>query len=127
MSDSDYIFVYTRQNAIDDGVFIDVTEQAKVIGFKIPVAITTNLFSTYLKSYNEDKQKAEQETKKAVNNFLLKVRNLISVHKERESSTLLEIVVPFHSGEQVEVWVAVEAQSPTDPSQAINIMLPEDY
>jgi hypothetical protein len=31
------------------------------------------------------------------------------------------------SGKEVEVWAVCEAQSPTDPSPAINIMLPEDY
>ena len=126
-NESNYVYVYTRQQAIEDGIFVDVTERAKGIGFRIPVAITTNLFSTYLKSYDEDKQKAEQETRKAVDNFLLKVRNLISIHKGKDSSTLLELVVPFHNGEQVDVWVAIEAQSPDDPSPAMNVLLPSDY
>ena len=127
----EYLSVYTRQQAIEDGIFVDVTEQAKRAGFKIPVAITSNLFSTYLKSYGDDKQKAGEETQKAVDNFLLKVHNLIAVHEEKDSSTLLELLVPFHNGEQVEVWVAVEPASMDDLSlkmnPALNIMLPEDY
>ena len=32
---------YTRKNAIDDGVLVDVSEMAKEAGFSIPVAVTT--------------------------------------------------------------------------------------
>ena len=34
----------TRAQAIDDGVLMDVTTQAKVCGFRIPVAMTSTLF-----------------------------------------------------------------------------------
>lgn len=34
---------YTRKDALQDGYLIDVTEQAKENGFKIPVAITSEL------------------------------------------------------------------------------------
>jgi hypothetical protein len=34
------VHVYTRREALDDGVLIDVTDLAKQAGFKVPVAIT---------------------------------------------------------------------------------------
>ena len=37
------IYAYTRAQAIEDGVLVDVTETAKEIGFKLPVAITEAL------------------------------------------------------------------------------------
>jgi len=42
MSDN-VIYSYTRAQAIEDGMFVDVTETAKEAGFKYPVAITRNL------------------------------------------------------------------------------------
>jgi len=42
------IFSYTRAQAISDGVLIDVTTQAREMGFKVPTAITDNLFHTYI-------------------------------------------------------------------------------
>ena len=42
------IFSYTRAQAISDGVLIDVTAQAREMGFKVPAAITDNLFHTYI-------------------------------------------------------------------------------
>ena len=38
------IYIYTREQAIEDGVLVDVTEMGKEVGFKIPVAITKSLF-----------------------------------------------------------------------------------
>ena len=37
------IYSYTRAQAIEDGVLVDVTETAKEAGFKLPVAITEAL------------------------------------------------------------------------------------
>lgn len=45
----DYIHSYTRQNAIQDGVLIDVTETAKEAGIKYPTALTRAVWSTYVK------------------------------------------------------------------------------
>jgi hypothetical protein len=37
---ADIISVYTREQAIDDGVLVDVSETAKEAGFRYPVAMT---------------------------------------------------------------------------------------
>jgi len=37
------VYVYTRAQAIADGVLVDVSETAKEVGFKLPVAITEAL------------------------------------------------------------------------------------
>ncbi len=37
------IYAYTRAQALEDGVLVDVTETAKEVGFKWPVAITEAL------------------------------------------------------------------------------------
>jgi len=39
----DAIYVYTREQAINDGVLVDVTEMGKEAGFKVPVAVTCAL------------------------------------------------------------------------------------
>jgi hypothetical protein len=38
------ISVYTRQQAIEDGVLVDVSEMAREAGFTIPVALTSGVF-----------------------------------------------------------------------------------
>ena len=37
------IYAYTRAQAIQDGVLVDVTETSKEVGFKLPVAVTEAL------------------------------------------------------------------------------------
>ncbi len=39
-----YIHVYSRKQAIEDGVLVDVSEMAKEVGIMIPVAVTKRLW-----------------------------------------------------------------------------------
>ena len=43
------IYVYTRAQAIADGVLIDVSEMGKEAGFVYPVAMTSVVFNRYVK------------------------------------------------------------------------------
>ncbi len=44
------IFAYTREQAISDGVLVDVSEVAKEAGFKMPVALTRAVFENYVRA-----------------------------------------------------------------------------
>ena len=46
----DLIYSYSRKQALEDGVLIDVTALATEAGFQVPVAITQELHSTYIKT-----------------------------------------------------------------------------
>ena len=39
------IFAYTRAQAIEDGILVDVSETAREAGFRIPVAVTRTVWS----------------------------------------------------------------------------------
>ncbi len=43
------ISVYTRAQAIEDGVLVDVTETAKEAGIKFPVALTEAVWNEYVR------------------------------------------------------------------------------
>jgi hypothetical protein len=51
--DDDLISVYTREDALRDGVLIDVSTVAEEEGFKIPVAITVAAFRSIEPSVEE--------------------------------------------------------------------------
>ena len=119
----DIISVYTRQQAIEDGIFIDVSEVAKSLGFLISVAITTNLYNTHIKKDEEDR---------TINNlsvFLKKLRQ--KMEKDKSNDNLLYFQFNFSGifdpNDLTDVWVAFEAESPTNNSMALNCFLPEDY
>ena len=44
-ADAEVISRYTRAQAIEDGVLIDITDWAKEYGFKYPVAVTASVWS----------------------------------------------------------------------------------
>jgi uncharacterized protein DUF6573 len=46
--DADLIYAYTRAQAIEDGVLVDVTETAKEAGIKFPVALTATVYGKYV-------------------------------------------------------------------------------
>jgi hypothetical protein len=121
--DDNIIFAYTRQDAIDDGVFVDVTETAKEAGFKFPVAVTSNLYSTYINPYpmpvGQDKDGRLWDV---ITMLLFAIRQL----KKSDDTNMVTFKMKFGQ-KVVELWAVIEAQSPTDSSPAINIMLPEDY
>ena len=48
MDDWPIIFSYTRAQAIDDGVLIDVTAQAAEVGFKVHTVVTDHLYNQYV-------------------------------------------------------------------------------
>lgn len=56
------IYTYSRAQAIEDGVLIDVTETAKEAGFKIPVAVTDSVWHDYIEWKNVKNKKAIQNT-----------------------------------------------------------------
>ena len=46
--DAPVIFSYTRAQAIEDGVLVDLTEWAKELGFRHPVACTAAVWNGYV-------------------------------------------------------------------------------
>ncbi len=47
-SDSDIISKYTRAQALQDGQLIDVSKVASEMGFTYPIAITQNLWHSWI-------------------------------------------------------------------------------
>ena len=47
-NDWNVIYSYSRAQAIADGVLVDVSEQAKEIGFRIPTVVTATLYQGYV-------------------------------------------------------------------------------
>lgn len=48
------IYSYSRKQAIEDGVLIDVSEMAREAGFKIPVALTASVYADCVRWSEQD-------------------------------------------------------------------------
>jgi len=114
----DVIYAYTRQDAINDGTFIDVSDMANEAGIKYPTAVTSNLYHKYI---NPTSMPTGQDEKGRLWDVLWMFRN----SARKSNGNKLNFKVIFNR-KTIELEAVCEAISPTDPNPAITIMLPED-
>lgn len=69
-TNADIISRYTREQAIDDGVLIDVSEAAKAEFFLYPVAFTAEVYQTAVRDHAEGKGMDELERLHEVLDFI---------------------------------------------------------
>ena len=131
MNDETYLIVaYTREQAIADGVLIDVTETAKQAGFVYPVALTNGVWAEYVVV---PKEVSWQDETGRLWDILNMLHFAIKTSKEPGSELLFKVFVcnsepdPYRARSGT---VAVKLKSlcgPGDNGEAvITIMLPEE-
>ena len=54
--DTDLVFSYSRRQALEDGVLVDVSEMAREAGFRYPVAITRAVWDGVVTPDHEDRK-----------------------------------------------------------------------
>ncbi|WP_423195851.1 hypothetical protein DFLDMN_003104 [Cupriavidus sp. H19C3] len=76
------ISMYTRAQAIADGVLIDVTAEANDAGFKVPVALTATVWAEVVAWSAEDSaRQIHQDEHGRLNDLLWAAVNLARYHK----------------------------------------------
>ena len=125
-SENDIISRYTRAQAIEDGELVDVTETGKEAGFVYPVAITRNLWHSWIepsekaKAYGQDAQGRLWDVL-----WMLK----IGIRKSAGEHITYEVIFQNGSGRKytdiVKLWAICGPGDQGEP--VITIMLPEDY
>ena len=126
MSDSifgDVIFAYTRQDAINDGNFVEQNDMAKRAGFKFDVCVSANLYHSHIYTKTDKGLLDKEATDRKMMNTLTCLRTAISQMKGKDNMIFFK--VPYMNV-ITDVWAVCEPKSQTDPTPAINIFLPED-
>ena len=122
MEDLEIIYSYSRAQAIEDGVLIDVTETVKKAGIIYPTAITNGLYSQYIVP-----EPILQESEDTINIRILSVLySLISAIKEsKKNHSYIFFTAPivFPNGQHVEarLWASVGGGDNGEP--VITVML----
>ena len=126
--DDDIVFSYTRKQAIEDGVLFDVTEQAKELGFKFPVAITSAVQADLMDIPNVVKYQTYRGRLFDVL-FMLLV-NIKAASNKGKSLINFSLFMPIGEGYDFKMEVNYHLKSlcgPGDEGEAvITIMLPEE-
>lgn len=117
------ISCYTWDDAVEDGTFIDISEQAKEWKFTLPVAMTANLFSKYVRRIDSKGCEVKTATNSMIVLMLIQLRQAIKNNPEAEN--MLSFNFPYN-GRNLDIWTTIEARSPENPEPAMTLMLPED-
>lgn len=118
-TEDDLIFSYTRAQAIEDGVLIDVSEIANEAGFLWPVAITAEIWS--LIEAIPPRFQGIQDIQGRLWDVLWMARHAA---KRGGDETLYRLIL--HHGRKAYVTLKMVSGpvGPLDPSPCITIMMP---
>jgi len=114
--DAEIIHSYGREQAVEDGVLIDVTDMAREAGIEYPVAVTDNLWASHIDC---------GDTKGRLWDVLWMFR-IKALHEQSDSFTFnVSIADENGNGKLVKLLATCGPGDLLEP--VITIMLPEDY
>ena len=119
--DTDIIYSYTRKQAIEDGVLVDVSEIAKEAGFKWSVAITSALWNEYIVPASE--LAGQSDTGR-----LWDVLNILryEARKQNESEILFSVYFQMENNKKQLVKLKAVAGPGDDGEGIITVMMPNE-
>ena len=117
------ISTYTRKEALEDGILIDVSDMAKEAGFKIPVAVTGNLWDAWITPPAEMEDCGQSATGR-----LWDVLHMLKVNATHSKDRRLKYEVLFqNTPRRLTTVELISAIGPDDNGEpVITVMLPED-
>lgn len=119
------IYSYTRTQAIDDGVLIDVTQTAHEAGIRLPTVVSQNLWANYITPSAADKRNG-QDTSGRLWDVLWMAYNAMRQPKNASKSRLTYSVVFTMNGRQKTVELILACGPGDQGEPVLTIMLPED-
>lgn len=130
MDDFELIFAYTREQAIEDGVLIDVSKMATEAGIKLPVAVTEAVWNTYINWDEEDSKKQTlQDLEGRLWDVLYMLKIAILKLKNNESQLRYQLSVVPRDGKSTKAKLTTLKSicGPGDKGEpVITIMLPKE-
>jgi len=124
--DAEVIHTYTRAQAIDDGVLVDVGEAARVAGVKFPVALTAGVWS--LVENIPKKWQGIQDVAGRLWNVVWMLR--CAIGRARGSEIRYKLILHHAPSEGAPGWKYVTLKALCGPGDAgepvITVMLPHE-
>ena len=119
------IYSYTRKQAIEDGVLVDLTEWAKETGFTIPVACTATVWHKCIEAQQNSENLGECDL---VRSFVLLWTLLGAIRRHPESLDMLMFELNYIDKDNKPETIKLKAVcGPGDQSEpVITVMLPSE-
>lgn len=123
-TDADIIYTYTREQAIEDGVLVDVSETAKEAGFKWPVALTSSVWEMI--ENIPPRHRGYQDIQGRLWDVLF-MASMAARRNQGGSQEMFYRLILSHGRKKYAVLKMVSGPyGPDDPSPCITIMLPDE-
>jgi hypothetical protein len=128
--EGDFIFTYTRAQAIADGVLVDVSERAREAGFRIPVALTSGVWNECVEWSGSDAERSNvpQDEIGRLWDVLTMARHAAQLHRNSGSNrcafALYRVARGEHRTTRCELALHVGPGDAGEP--VITIMLPNE-
>jgi len=119
------IHTYTRAQAIEDGVLIDVSEMARQAGFKVPVAVTQGLWGEFITPPAAVVHCQDQAGRLWDVLWMAVCQARVNPGTSHLSFQVLFQQIPNFPPKAVELWAITDGGD--DGELVITIMRPEDY
>jgi len=126
----EYVYSYSRSEAIDDGVLVDVSQLGKEAGIRFPVAVTAAVWHGYIEP-NEKLEEAGQSSEgrlwDVLNVFVYEVRKLIKAGRANNDTILFKVLFlmePDETPKDVQLKGIVSGGD--DCSPVFTLMLPNE-
>jgi len=128
MADMPIIFSYTRKQAIEDGVLVDLTPWASETGFRIPVACTAEVWHRYVVPPADTKELGQSERGRGHDLLWMLYCAIQSrTHRQSNLDTLLYQVLFLQAPEQTQTVELKSVCGPGDEGEPVlTIMLPHE-
>ncbi len=134
LNSSIFNFLDRRSSAIDDDRAIDVSKIAKELGIRLPVSITTSVWTDYIRWMRCDRREAiSQEAKDRLHDVLsilavwMKYHNVAQTNLLRENHLYEIVAISCDSANMKMITLkAVFRKSVDESDLTITIMLPDE-
>ena len=125
--DANVIYAYTRAEAIEDGVLVDVSDLAQEAGFRVPVAITQAVWHEIIVPDEENRTSGGQsETGRLWDVLMILWATIRPLPGQADTITFQVLAVMENSPVPELVTLKAVCGPDDDGSPCVTIMLPEE-
>jgi len=125
MEEDEIISLYTREQAIEDGFLVDVSDMAKEAGFKWPVAVTRSVWDKVVTPALHDAQHGQSE-KGRLWDVLWMARLAAKANTDDRDSVLFQVIVLRDQKQKtVTLKLMLSFESPQD-GPCLTILMPDE-
>jgi len=123
MNDDVVIFAYTRKQAIEDGVLVDVTDTAKEAGIRFPVALTGTVYGHCV---SVPDGVTGQDERGRLWDVLWMLRHAVRQLRREESTIFYTVLVRNDEAEAKPVRLKAVCGPDDDAAPCITVMFPDE-